>query len=117
MLLKVLFLDDETELCELFLDQFTAENVQVMTFSDSQKAISASKTQSPNIIFLDYRLRDMTGDLVAQQMPNDIPKYLITGDSAVSSDFEFAGIFPKPGYRQFVQEVIEAKLKDMSATY
>lgn len=96
MSLKIIYLDDEPDLCELFSDEFSSDGVLISTFFDVQKAIDAAKTTKPDLIFIDYRLPDTNGDKVAQAMPADIPKYLITGDYSVDTHYKFNGFFAKP---------------------
>ena len=96
MPLKVLFLDDEPALCEIFADDFSSETIQVSTFTEPNLAIEHAKQHPPDLIFIDYRLPGTTGDEVAQLMAPGIPKYLITGDIRVKTNYAFAAVFTKP---------------------
>ena len=106
--LKVLFLDDEVELCEIFRDFFTSAEVDVDTFSVPQQAIEATLKKKYDLIFLDYRLPGITGDVVAQKMPPDVPKYMITGELGANPTYAFKHIFQKPFEPELIRKVIEA---------
>ena len=96
MPLKVLFLDDEPILGENFADEFSSEAVQVDTFTEPKLAIAHAIKYPPDLIFLDYRLPETTGDEVAQLMALGIPRYLLTGDLSVKTKYAFTAIFTKP---------------------
>jgi DNA-binding NtrC family response regulator len=95
MPLKVYYLDDETDLCANFTDHFESDEVQVTTFVVPELAISAVKDTPPDIFFIDYRLPGINGEEVAWMTSDKIPKYLVTGESSVGTDYEFAGIIDK----------------------
>jgi CheY-like chemotaxis protein len=107
MALKVLYLDDEPDLCNIFQEEFSSSEVQVTIFSDVQQAIEAVQQFKPDLIFLDYRLPGTTGDQVAQQMPKEIPKYLISGDQTVDSSYTFQKIFNKPVDPEVIRALFE----------
>jgi DNA-binding NtrC family response regulator len=115
MAFKVLYLDDEPVLCELFAELFSSAEVEVNVYTDARKAIDAARTSPPDIAVLDYRLEEMNGDRVAQLMPARIPKYLVTGDILVSPEYPFRGIFSKPGHLREIENLIEEGLKRKSA--
>ncbi|MCX6125725.1 MAG: response regulator [Proteobacteria bacterium] len=111
MPLKVYYLDDESDLCENFLDSFTSEDVEVATFTDPIKAVAHSQTNPPDLFFIDYRLPGTTGDQVARSLDGNIPMYLITGDITVNTEHQFKAVFKKPYKRAVVQAVIDSFLK------
>lgn len=100
MPVKVYYLDDEIDLLSVFIDTFESSNVQVSTFDDPEKAIHAVNTTPPDIFFIDYRLPNMTGIVVALRIQVDIPIVLITADSNVANDPQtkilVKAIFAKP---------------------
>ncbi len=65
---KVIYLDDEPHLCEMFVDNFASGEVSVETFTDSEKAITAINASIPDLVFLDYRLPETTGEAVALRL-------------------------------------------------
>lgn len=96
MSLKILYLDDEMDICELFVDLFASETIDIQVFYEDQKAIDAAAIQKYDLAFLDYRLPGTTGIEVARKMDPKIPKVLITGDIHVKTDNEFFMIIKKP---------------------
>ena len=110
MPLKVYYLDDEEALCEIFVDFFASSNVEVTTFTDPSLALDAAKINPPDILFIDYRLPGTTGDEVAKSMAADIPKYLITGDISVRTEYKFKAIFHKPYKAEDIRKVLNGLL-------
>jgi DNA-binding NtrC family response regulator len=108
--LKIFYIDDEPDLCAIFSDVFSTHDVQIITFSDWKVAIEEHKKNPPDLIFIDFRLPSTTGDNVARNMGGTIPKYLITGDSVIKSDFQFQKIFEKPFDIDAIRAVIDQAL-------
>ena len=103
---SVYYLDDEPALCELFAEYFESGDIQVKTFTQAADAIAAVADESPMVMFIDYRLSDTDGEAVASQLPDDLPKVLITGDLAVTPDYPFEYIVSKPFSFRQVEEII-----------
>lgn len=96
MQVKIFFLDDEPDLCEIFVDQFSSQVIQVSAFTDPKVAIAEAFKCPPDLFFIDYRLPNTTGDLVAKNLPPHIPKYLVTGDTFASAPKGFEAVLAKP---------------------
>jgi CheY-like chemotaxis protein len=109
MVLKILYLDDEPELCRLFSALFSAEDVEVKVFTDAREAIDEARKAPPDIAILDYRLPEMNGDRVAQLMPAEVPKYLVTGDIMIAPAYPFVAIYSKPDFIKEVQHLIDSR--------
>ena len=107
MPLKVYCLDDEPALLEILVDMFASEEVQMMTFTDPRAAIEAIRLDPPDLLFVDYRLPNTTGLLVAKQLNATFPIYLVTGEINMPHDPVFRGILHKP----MKMEAIEALIK------
>jgi DNA-binding NtrC family response regulator len=58
MPLKLLYLDDEPDLCESFSDEFSSDDILITTFTAPKDAVEAAKQLNRNFIFIDYRLPD-----------------------------------------------------------
>ncbi len=110
MSLKVVFLDDEPILCECFSDEFSSANVEITTYSDVNKAIEAVTANPPDLVFLDYRMPTLTGDLAAKKMPDTVPKFLVTGELDLKTDYPFVEILKKPFQYEKIQEIIDKAL-------
>jgi CheY-like chemotaxis protein len=106
MLLNIVYLDDEPMLCEIFVDFFSAEDRIVRTFTDPNEAIASMRANPPDVLFIDYRLPGTTGDLVAQSLDPNIPKYLITGDITVNTTYQFKRVLPKPVDESVIGEIL-----------
>lgn len=112
MNLKVLFLDDEIDLCEIFCDFFSTPNIEIITFTDSEKAIDYSHNNDLDLIVLDYRLPKTNGDIVAARMPRSIPKYLLTGELEVEPEFDFVSVLRKPFEGKEIKRIIDETMKN-----
>ena len=111
MSLKIVYLDDEPDLCVIFRDIFSSEEVIIETYTESLKAIQGIKMDPPDLIFLDYRLPNITGDEVAMMLDKDIPKVLITGDINIKTDYSFLRIISKPFKIDEINELISSLVK------
>lgn len=107
MLIKVLYLDDEPDLCDLFSEEFSSETVQVVTFTSPQRAMEYVKKSPPDIAFLDYRLPGTSGDKVALTMALDGPVILITGDINVNTEYLFKEVLNKPVIKEKIKKIID----------
>lgn len=112
--MRVVYLDDEPALVELFQDAFSSENIAVDVYTDPATAISAIKSNPPDLVFLDYRLPGTTGDIVADKIGRALPKVLITGDLTVTPKSNFIKIFYKPympsEMRKFLEEFMKTRV-------
>ena len=112
--IRVYYLDDEPALCDLFSEYFDSGEIEVTTFTRAPDAIAAVNDALPVVMFIDYRLSDTDGASVARQLPESLPKVLITGDLAAAPDYPFNYIVSKPFSFRQVEEIIRtlAKLPD-----
>lgn len=90
------YIDDEAELTSLFEDLFQSDAIKVRAFTDVKAALESAAANPPDVVFIDFRLPNTTGDKVAEQLDPKIPKVLVTGDLDVKTDFKFSAIFKKP---------------------
>ncbi len=103
--LRVAYVDDEKDLCTLFLELFSSDQVKIETFTDPRLAIEALKKSPPDLLFVDYRLPGMTGDDVAIEVQLGIPTILVTGDMGLKPRFSFTQILGKPYSYDDVQAI------------
>ncbi len=104
--ISVYYLDDEPALCELFAEFFDIGDIAVTTYTDAAAAIAAVQDEPPLVMFIDYRLSNTDGETVAAQLPDSLPKVLITGDLAASPDYPFEAIVSKPFSFTEVEQII-----------
>lgn len=66
--LKILLVDDETDLLELLGRRIETWGYELIEASDGKKAIEAVMTKDPDIVVLDYKLPDMDGVSVLKEI-------------------------------------------------
>lgn len=96
MSLRIIYIDDEPALCQMLTDNCNSEHVRVESFTDPDVGLKAIQDNPPDLLFLDYRIGKLTGDDLAEQVDESIPKVLITGDLEVKPRQKFIKIFYKP---------------------
>lgn len=111
----VFFVDDEPELCELYQDIFASKQVVVKAFVSPSDMLIEIKLSRPHLVFLDYRMPGMRGDEVAKLLPEDIPKYMITGEANVRPDYQFVKILDKPPDIDEIFKIIQKESDKISA--
>ncbi len=114
MKINVMYLDDDPVLCKLFSEIFKSDKINIDTFLNAKEAILAVKKNYYDLIFLDYRLPDTNGDLVAQILPENIPKYIITGEVSVVTEYKFKKVLHKPFNATLINDLLEKMLIERS---
>jgi DNA-binding NtrC family response regulator len=107
MSITVYYLDDEEDLCSIFNDFFSSNKVKVTGFTDYQLALEAATHCPPDLFFIDYRLPGVNGDDVANQLSEQIPKILVTGDIKVDVSANFLQVISKPYDFNLIQDIID----------
>lgn len=106
--LKVYYLDDEIDLLEMFRDLFSGPGIEIRTFVDPALAIAEVWRSPPDLLILDYRLPNTTGDKIAQLLDPGLPKIMITGDLMVKTNSTFERVFHKPYSFSEMAEFLES---------
>ncbi len=104
--LSIVYLDDEIELCSLFKDLFEEPGIQISTFSDHEAVIDYCLKNKPDLVFLDYRIPKLRGDLVAAQLPSNLNLYLVTGELDLKLPKGFEDCLSKPFDIPKIKEII-----------
>ena len=112
MSIKVMFLDDEPDICEIYKDFLTTSDIEVYVFSDPKEAITYAHQYPLDLIFLDYRMPGTNGDKVAQQMPKERRIFLITGEINIDTAYPFEKILSKPVNLDELQKMISTQGKE-----
>ncbi|WP_246047131.1 response regulator [Colwellia ponticola] len=94
--IKVVYIDDEELLCQIFKEYLHSTDINITTFTDELSAITYCNETNPDIIFIDYRLTQLNGVDVAKAIVNDAIKVLITGELDVAMDHCFSDKIQKP---------------------
>ncbi len=108
MSLKLIYIDDEPDLLEMFVDTFSAPDVEILTYTDAEEALAKIIAEPPDAVFLDYRLKTITGDQLAQKIPDSITKALITGELGLNPKSSIETIFYKPYKVEDVERFIDS---------
>jgi len=106
---KVYYLDDEVDLCNLFQEFIETDEIEVITFVDASAAIEKCSKMPPDLIFIDYRLADTTGDVVATIIDSRIEKILVTGELQKPEHNVFSQVISKPFRLIELQKIIDEK--------
>lgn len=93
---NLVYIDDEVYLTDIFHSLFKDTYHELHTFNDEYEAIEHCLSNPPDILFVDYRLKRMRGDEVAQRIPKDVHIILVTGDVQIDTDYKFDGVIAKP---------------------
>lgn len=94
--LIVYYIDDEPELCEIFQETLEGMGFEVHTFTDPDLAIASSKKRHADVVVIDYRLPNTTGDKVALLLDSPGKTILLTGEIQINSEFAFDLVLYKP---------------------
>lgn len=106
-LLNIVYIDDESDLLEMFADLFSDEFTKIRTFSDPAPAIQEIASTLPDLVLIDYRLKGTTGDLVAKEIPGGITTVLITGDLKFEPSPYFFRVVHKPYISNEINELLD----------
>jgi len=109
MTIKIYYLDDEKDLCEIFEELVASPPlIFVKTYSDPLLFLEAVIKEKPDIVFTDYRMPKMNGEEVAKRLDPSIAKYLVTGEIDYLSNDLFKKVFKKPiDYDEISAEVLK----------
>lgn len=66
--MKILIMDDEIEICNIFYDFFTPKGYEVIKAISGKEATELVKTEKPDLVFLDIRMPGMDGLEVLKQI-------------------------------------------------
>jgi len=83
---KILIIDDDLDICTLLQRFLTRKGYEVLSVNSGQEGIRAAETHRPTLILTDFRLGDMDGNVVLQQLREKfphIPVLVMTGYSDI----------------------------------
>ena len=93
---NIVYIDDEVDLCDLFAQIFATEEISITTFNDPDKAVGYINSNDIDLIFIDYRLPNTTGDDIAFKIKSKATKYIITGELEFIPKSDVKGVLNKP---------------------
>jgi DNA-binding NtrC family response regulator len=96
MPLRVIYIDDEFGLCQAFEDIFASSEIAVTTFVDPEEGLKAINAGGADLVLLDFRLPNCTGEEVAARIKVPVPVALISGDLHLKVTGKYVRVFTKP---------------------
>jgi DNA-binding response OmpR family regulator len=114
MPIKVVYIDDEEMLCQMFKEYLQSDEIDLAVFTDEEPGIEYCNNNHPDLIFIDYRLKRQNGTDVARAIISDSIKVLITGELDVTMDDCFIDKIDKPyrlaDIKNFITETVMMNL-------
>ena len=118
---KILIVDDETSVRELFTGVFTDEDYEVITAEDGNQALDILKRDSIDVIFLDLKLFGMNGIDLCRQIREMKPMSMIFAITGWASLFEieecrqagFDDYFEKPLDMDMLTDAVAEAIKKL----
>ena len=111
--IRVIYVDDEPDICELFLDIFGEKDIEIEAFTDPEKAVKHIHEVMPDLVIVDFRMPATTGEILAARLPSGIPVACASGDLNLESKYPFVKVLKKPfeieSVRGFIGAYLEAK--------
>jgi DNA-binding NtrC family response regulator len=108
---RIYYLDDEAALCNIFEEFFSDNETDVSTFVEAQPFVDLCKSIPPDLVFIDYRLAETSGDKVAEKVDPKIPKVLVTGELDLPESELFIQVVAKPYKLNLLRQIIESERK------
>jgi len=72
---KILIVEDEKVLREMYAERFKKEHLSVTTISDAQEALQLLKTEKFDLILLDILLPGLSGIEMLEQLKKESPNF------------------------------------------
>ncbi len=108
--IRVVYVDDEPDICELFVDIFGDAEVSIESFCDPELAIKHIHEVMPDLVIVDFRMPHTTGEKLAASLPVGIPVACASGDLDLQSKYQFVKVLKKPFEVDCVKEFIDGYL-------
>lgn len=110
---RILFLDDESALCDLFGDLLEGENREIFCFTEGAEALLEAQRTNFDICFVDYHMPMMNGAKILDELIRAQPtttKYVVLSGDTELRDFltEDSQIAVKVMYKPYDFDAIEA---------
>lgn len=87
--MKILIVDDEIGICNIFYDFFTKEGYEVIKSTSGKEALAKVVSEKPELVFLDIRMPGMDGLEVLKEIKK-IDKSIVVIMETVLNDEESA---------------------------
>ncbi|HOQ42260.1 MAG: Sporulation initiation phosphotransferase F [Deltaproteobacteria bacterium ADurb.Bin151] len=118
---KILIIDDETSVRELFTGVFTDEDYEVIATEDGNRALEILEQDNIDVIFLDLKLFGMNGIDLCRQIREMKPMSMIFAITGWASLFEieecrqagFDDYFEKPLDMDMLTDAVAEAIKKL----
>lgn len=118
---RILVVDDEEMLCDLFARSFSKSGYTVRTAASAEEALEIQKTTPFSVMFLDLNLPGMNGVELCRQICKDWPMsipYAVTGYASLFEltdcrDAGFEDYFTKPARMSDLLEAADHAFKKL----
>ncbi len=111
MIPAIVYLDDEEFLCDIFKEYVEhLGGFSVRTFTKTVEALESCKSEPPDIMLIDYRLEDTTGDKIVSEVGEDVFKVLVTGELSISRMEGFDTVLKKPYSFAELKDLLSSRL-------
>ncbi|MBG6234271.1 DNA-binding response OmpR family regulator [Pedobacter sp. CAN_A7] len=120
---RILVIDDDPEMGEVFKEIFPSDNTQVFFYEQVDNIFDLVSKHQPQIILLDYNLRSQNGGTICKQIKSskqysDIPVILLSAFPRFiynHNDIGFDGFLEKPFDVQELINIVEDKILNGSS--
>lgn len=93
---NVAYLDDEPGMCQIFIDNFSTDDIKIIAYTDPVAFLADAKGLALDLIVLDFRLPNTNGDEVAKALGDGVPKVIVSGDLHLMPKQSYLKQFTKP---------------------
>lgn len=104
---KVVFVDDEKDLCEMYSELFNSSTIEVKSFYDVNEAIEYINNNEVSIAFIDYRMPQMNGSELRKNIPQNIPCIMLTGELMSNPEQGFLDVLNKPIKDEEFEDILD----------
>lgn len=92
---KVLYIDDEQILRDVYVTEFQNHGIEIETASDGEEGVLKAKAIKPDLILMDVKMPKMDGLTALKKLKEDeatkhIPVIMLTNQSEAKPDVEYA---------------------------
>lgn len=108
---KIVFIDDEPDLCELYEVLYELENTLNISFSNSKEALDYIEKNDVALCFIDYRMPNINGIELRKKISSEIPCVLLTGELDLKEIEGFKTVMQKPLKENEFQDLVSKILK------
>ena len=84
-MVRLLVVDDESEICEFLKSFFEERNYQVVVANSGEQALERMKQEKPQVVLLDIKMPGMDGVQTLKEIKNKYPKAKVIMVTAIET--------------------------------